>query len=376
NQLEEGEMRPVPCPHCGVETLVYAPPQAVPPVMLPAPPPAAMEADSPEDLEIGSVVEVQQSLAESSENNVEEMKRGRRSSEPGSAGRLESLYANRVYVADIKELTSIARDLAGRLLLEIDEDAVEQVARSAAGSPLEVLNQLRCISDFAAKHRCSGRVTIQMVRHVLNTFPQLGRPDASENGSLPPMISGSPDASSVAGTSSIKQTRIHDSDDAEWVPPGVEAAIGGYVIPGSMVYLGKRLASVRSGWVEPSLIDTAKPIEPSRADCHARLMSYWPSYATASPEARASHLQWLATGKCDPNADVGYVFLYFYGMERRVLWDASRDHQAKLEFPLIRREILRLMEIYGQSRSFRSYASSLLDYLAAATDGSAHFDAA
>ncbi|MCX6928054.1 MAG: TerB N-terminal domain-containing protein, partial [Verrucomicrobia bacterium] len=68
--------------------------------------------------------------------------------------------------------------------------------------------------------------------------------------------------------------------------------------------------------------------------------------------------------------------LYFYGMERRVLWDASRDHQAKLEFPLIRREILRLMEIYGQSRSFRGYASSLLDYLAAATDGSAHFDAA
>jgi hypothetical protein len=375
NRLEEGEMRPVPCPHCGKETLVYAPPQAVPAGHVAAPPPASMQADSPEDLEIGRVVEAHQALAESSENNVEEMRCGHWSSEPGSAAMLESLYANRVYVTDIKELTSIARDLAGRLPLGIDEDAIEEVARSAAGSPLEVLNRLRGISDFAAKNRCSGAVTVPIVRQVLNTLPQLGWAEESGTMSLPTMVSGPPDAYRVAQIGSIKHTRIPDPDDGEWVPPGIEAAVEGYVIPGGMVYLGKRLACVCGSGVEPSLINTAKPIERSGADCHIRFMGYWPSYDTISPGARASYLHWLSTGKCDPVADMGYVFLYFYGLERRVLLDATRDSKAGAEIPLIEGEVRRLIEIYGQNGSFRGYASSLLDYLAAAKDVSLVWDA-
>ena len=40
-------------------------------------------------------------------------------------------------------------------------------------------------------------------------------------------------------------------------------------------------------------------------------MGYWPSYSSISPEARAAYLGWLSTGKSDPQADIGYVFLYF-----------------------------------------------------------------
>ena len=49
SQLEETEVRPVPCPHCGKETLLYARPQRVPPVIPPpAAPPTAEEIASQE----------------------------------------------------------------------------------------------------------------------------------------------------------------------------------------------------------------------------------------------------------------------------------------------------------------------------------------
>jgi hypothetical protein len=79
-------------------------------------------------------------------------------------------------------------------------------------------------------------------------------------------------------------------------------------------------------------------------------------------------LQWLATGKCDPKSDLGYVFLYFYGLERRALWDATRNPRVRAELPLIEREVRRLLGIYGNNRSFRTYASSFRDYLAATTE--------
>ena len=183
--------------------------------------------------------------------------------------------------------------------------------------------------------------------------------------SLPPILAV-PGGYRATEIGNSEHAPIHTAHDAEWVPPGVDAWVEGFRIPGGMVYLGKRLACVYGGGVEPSLINPVQPIQLSEADCHIGRMGYWPSYHAISPEARASYLQWLATGKCDPEADLGYVFLYFYGLERRVLWDAARDSQARGEIPSIERELQRLMEIYSQSGSFRGYAGSLLEYMAAA----------
>ena len=91
-------------------------------------------------------------------------------------------------------------------------------------------------------------------------------------------------------------------------------------------------------------------------------MGYWPSYAEISTLARRSYLEWLAGGKCDPSADVGFVFLYFYGLERRAIVDALKDPEAKKDWPSIATELRRLLAIYGdKSGSFRGYAGSLLN---------------
>jgi uncharacterized tellurite resistance protein B-like protein len=89
-------------------------------------------------------------------------------------------------------------------------------------------------------------------------------------------------------------------------------------------------------------------------------MGYWPSYSDIAPNCRAAYLQWLADGRHATDAYIGYVFLYFYGLERRLLVDAERSMAARAERPTLVAEVQRLMSIYGTNGSFRSYAQSLL----------------
>jgi len=57
------------------------------------------------------------------------------------------------------------------------------------------------------------------------------------------------------------------------------------------------------------------------------------------------------------------VFLFFYGIERRVLVDAERGDVSSGEIALLAAEVERLLGIYGNKASFRSYAGSFLDFV-------------
>lgn len=131
-----------------------------------------------------------------------------------------------------------------------------------------------------------------------------------------------------------------------------------------MIYCGSGLRPVSGGDyrgnVEPALVDPRCTVSWSRPDHEGRLMHYWPSYSTIDPASRASYLHWLSSGRKDPSAAIGYVFLFFYGVERRVLVDAQTSEQAKSEVDGLLAEVERLLGIYGANRSFHSYAGSFL----------------
>ena len=79
------------------------------------------------------------------------------------------------------------------------------------------------------------------------------------------------------------------------------------------------------------------------------------TYATITPTQRANYLSWLANGRVRPLVDIGYAFLFFYGLERRVLIDRaepSRDPQ----------ECLQLLKTYTFSSSFDGYLSRFLAF--------------
>lgn len=156
----------------------------------------------------------------------------------------------------------------------------------------------------------------------------------------------------------------YDDSRRVWVTPGKTISLNGRRIVGGMLYVGSSLPPV-AGYQEtdPALIDPVHRADSKRPDRRGRHIEYWPSYSSIPRSSRAAYLDWLADGRDDPDIDVGYVFLFFYGLERRILVDADVADEARAEVPHLLEEIERLLSIYGEeSRSFRRYATSLLQY--------------
>lgn len=149
--------------------------------------------------------------------------------------------------------------------------------------------------------------------------------------------------------------------NARWLGLGESIEVQGIRLPGGLFYVGTSLVAPNRD-VDPCLIDPTKKLSAS-ADFTLRQTDYWPGYSTISPAARRAYLQWLADGRRHPDADIGYVFLFFYGLERRVLIDGRNDVAAQRDFPLIAQELRRLLGLYGASKSFRFYAGALLNWV-------------
>ena len=147
-----------------------------------------------------------------------------------------------------------------------------------------------------------------------------------------------------------------------WIPPGENVVVAGSLINGGMIYVGKQLKA-HSGSTDPCLVNPGLSVA-SQANVSEREFGYWPTYSELTPRARRAYLSWLAGGRRDPEADIGYVFLFFYGLERRAIVDGLKDEQAQRDRPAIAHELRRLLVIYGEkSFSFKRYASELLSWL-------------
>jgi uncharacterized tellurite resistance protein B-like protein len=144
-----------------------------------------------------------------------------------------------------------------------------------------------------------------------------------------------------------------------WIPMGETIEVAGISIPGGLFYFGVPGRNVSN----PAAINPTKQVA-ATGDFRERLLNYWPDYSEISPVARRAYLNWLLLGRSDPEADIGFVFLYFYGLEYRVLVDAQKDESAKADTPQIVRELKRLLDIYGdRSGSIRSYIGGLCELL-------------
>lgn len=152
------------------------------------------------------------------------------------------------------------------------------------------------------------------------------------------------------------------SAEGRWVPAGQVVRVAGLDLPNGMLYVGSRLKAA-NGSAEPSLISEQLNIA-RQGDYRERHTNYWPSFSDISATGRRAYLNWLAEGRSHPDCDIGLVFLYFYGLERRVIFDTSKDSTIKAEWPGIADELRRLLAIYGQrSGSFLRYGGELLNWI-------------
>lgn len=148
--------------------------------------------------------------------------------------------------------------------------------------------------------------------------------------------------------------------DALWRPPGETVELHGAAINAGLLYVGTGLPALNGYGPEPALIDPKLKVDTKRIDWAGAGLDYWPSYSTIPPGSRAAYLAWLSRGRPQEPVPLGYVFLFFYGLERRILLDARHVPVAAAEVPLIRREVVRLLSSYGEHRSFRGYATEFL----------------
>lgn len=149
-----------------------------------------------------------------------------------------------------------------------------------------------------------------------------------------------------------------------WIEAGETCRIHDFDLSAGLIYVG---SAPRSNSYGPDrqfahVIDPGIRIDAARADASGQSMPYWPSYAEINPQARRGYLLWLASGRRDPAAGIGHVFLFFYGLEHRIFVDRAL-HNA----PVIVDEVRALLSVYGEQSSFRTYASRFLDAVAILT---------
>lgn len=152
--------------------------------------------------------------------------------------------------------------------------------------------------------------------------------------------------------------------NAYWIAQGGNSNVQGLAV-GDFVYVGKRMPSFDGSGIEPSAIDPMLPIDHGHANTAGEGMRYWPSYSSISLASRTAYLQWLADGRKDPQVYIGYVFIFFYGLERRVYEFIQKRGSSADEVLTIAHEVARLLTLHAaRSGSFASYAGALLDLIA------------
>jgi tellurite resistance protein len=150
-----------------------------------------------------------------------------------------------------------------------------------------------------------------------------------------------------------------------WLPAGQAVTVHGVPLYGGLLHVGEHLLSL-GGWsqdsADASLIRPSLKVDLRNPDDFGVQLGYWPNYSGLSPQTRAGYLRWLSAGRKDVAAPIGFVFLYFYGLERRLLVDLHKSPAADAERPVLLQEVRRLLDLYGHNGSIRGYLGSLLAY--------------
>lgn len=138
---------------------------------------------------------------------------------------------------------------------------------------------------------------------------------------------------------------------AHWISEPTTVEVAGIEFQAELLYYGKADRRLN----HRALVDPTLSVA-TDADSLGTTLGYWPNYSELTPSARRAYLEWLASGRCAPNAPIGYVFVYFYGLERRLIAEKNEnDARAILA------EARRLLDIYGDNHSFRNYCGALIE---------------
>lgn len=194
---------------------------------------------------------------------------------------------------------------------------------------------------------------------------KMGLSKASANTVDEPMGTGTVQA---AGPSQPKSAdRLDSTGDkatppqigkVEWVGKDDEVEIHGYRLRGPF-WMGP--LSSQDAEKEPAVINQALAVNKNAL---AAPLGHCFNYSQVSDAQRNRYLHWLSRGRGKID-DLGYPFIYVFGLERYVLRQAQKDPKAVRDKHLsdIVYEVSRLREVFCSNRNFDTYSSQLLDLI-------------
>jgi hypothetical protein len=156
-----------------------------------------------------------------------------------------------------------------------------------------------------------------------------------------------------------------------WVGRGERVVVGGISIAGGLFYLGDTSLS-QPGPLDACVIDERCALAAEGSDPPEGPSSFWLAYEDLTDGQRRTFLEWLASDRPGTIEHVGYLNLYLYGLERRIIVDAALNRApdgipdevpnevSASEYEDIAAELRRLLRV-ATDWSFLSHVENLLE---------------
>jgi uncharacterized tellurite resistance protein B-like protein len=160
-----------------------------------------------------------------------------------------------------------------------------------------------------------------------------------------------------------QEEKSNNINPGKWINPGEQIDILDIKITGGNFYFGGRLLALEGNHTEGSLVDSTLDIKKAHFSFEDDSLSYWPKYISLSPQSRGAYLNWLSSSRNDLDTPIGYVFIYFHGIERRVTLDSMTTAVSDAEFRELFNEVVRLKDTYKANHSFLHYSTRLMEVM-------------
>ena len=134
-----------------------------------------------------------------------------------------------------------------------------------------------------------------------------------------------------------------------WVGIGQTISVQGFTIHNPLTYWSNNT------YPEASCIAASLKVEKPE-NTSSTSLPYWPQYSGLTPIQRGKYLSWLSRGRNDDLDEIGYAFIFFYGLERRAILE-------KQDCDEILQEVQRLLIRYTLSSSFNFYLNQFMAYI-------------
>lgn len=148
------------------------------------------------------------------------------------------------------------------------------------------------------------------------------------------------------------------SQHIRWISREQVVNVQGINIEGGFFYFTPN----RHAQPHSSLIEGDLPLGNGHGDFCRQLHGYYPNYRAIEPDDRRAFLNFLASDRSNPQTGIGFVFLYFYGLERRLMQYVRKGIKRNVEIEAAILEIRRLLDIFSTNNSFKRYAAKLIDF--------------